>query len=1278
MNKESDIKILLNALGFLLEDNSKGIYYKKYESHSNYIIKLNFDKDEIDYGTKIILGDKTTSNFKASENFVVLECVNRLLEKGYSPESITLEKDYPLGHKNKGKLDILVTDKGQKSYLMIECKTWGNEYDKAIKKTLNDGGQLISYFQQDKSTKFLCLYTSKIENRSIVYKNSIIKIEADFNQATNTLEVFEKWNKNLKDNGIFESWAAPYNISIKALTKSSLIPLTKEDSSRIFNQFAEILRHNVVSDKPNAFNKLITLLLCKIVDEDRGENDELHFQWLENDTDINLQKRLNDLYKTGMEKYLTKVVTDYSDSDVEEIIGLSEEQKGIIKKMMTELRLKKNNEFAFKEVFNDASFEENSKVLREVVELFQPYQVRYNKKQQFLGDFFELLLNTSIKQEAGQFFTPVPIARFIINSIPLRKIILNKIAKGDTEFLPYVIDYAEGSGHFLTEVMDEIHNIILELNEKNDFKPSIKKKLNVWTDDYVWAYEFVYGIEKDYRLVKTAKVSCFLNGDGLARIFNADGLANFETDSDYKDKLKITSKADPKDNQQFEVLVANPPYSVSSFKNTLINGDKSFELFNRLTNESSEIECLFIERTKQLLKDGGYAGIILPSSILSKTGIYGDAREILLKYFKIVAITEFGSNTFMATGTNTVTLFLERRNNADWQKIQHTVNNFFTNSIDVACNGIENPFSKFVAHVYKTVSFEDYISFINQKPNENIKKHELFEEYQKSFENSTVVINIKKKPAFKSKPEKEQQAELDTLFYSEVFKTEKEKLLYFILAYPQKTLLIKANPNGENETEKEFLGYEFSNRRGHEGIKPYGAKSIQEATKLYDDANPLNPEKTNYYIYNSFLGHEITISENLKGHINKQNLVDMMNFDRVEFTKSISPSVKKKAEIESKWELVRLGSVTEIFGGGTPDTKIAEYWNGEINWATLIDTKNKYLYATQRKITALGLQNSNATLLPVNTVIFSSRATIGDITIAKVETATNQGYKNFICNPDKILYEFLYFILKHDAKNIAELASGTTYPEINKLQIADYKIPLPPKNIQEKIINEIKIIETEEIEINKEIERVDSDIETIIQKANQFNKNIKIGKVCSINAKSGDPRKIFGDNVFTYIDIDSVEGHTGEINYSQKITGNNAPSRAKRIAEDDSVVISTVRPNLKAFTYIERAPSDAIFSTGFAILKSKDENILVTKLLFHYFLHSTDLMKQMQDIMLKAQYPSINKTDIENFLIPLPPIKEQLEIISEINKLEIQISEFKNLLKNTAIEKNVVLKKYLE
>ena len=117
----------------------------------------------------------------------------------------------------------------------------------------------------------------------------------------------------------------------------------------------------------------------------------------------------------------------------------------------------------------------------------------------------------------------------------------------------------------------------------------------------------------------------------------------------------------------FDVIIANPPYAVKSFKNYLNVGAKEYTLFNHLTEQSKEIETLFLERTKQLLRIGGKAGIIFPSSILSGGGVYEKARELLLEYFKIKGISEFGSKTFGATGTNTIILFLERRSD-DFKK----------------------------------------------------------------------------------------------------------------------------------------------------------------------------------------------------------------------------------------------------------------------------------------------------------------------------------------------------------------------------------------------------------------------------------------------------------------------------------------------------------------------------------------------------------------------------------------------------------------------------------
>src|SRR5690606_19210451 len=229
-------------------------------------------------------------------------------------------------------------------------------------------------------------------------------------------------NKLTKDNGVFDSWVVPYNFESKALTPKQLKAIKQDDSSFIFNRFLEILRHNVVSDKPNAFNKIFTLFLCKVYDEKTTKpNEELKFQWLEGkDDDISFQIRLTDLYKAGMKEFLEKEVTDFSEDDFDkEYRGLSDEVKESLKRKINKLRLEKNNEFDIKEVYDEKSFNENAKNVKEVVELLQEYRIRYNKRQQYLSDFFELLLTTGLKQESGQFFTPVPIAQFIIKSLPI-------------------------------------------------------------------------------------------------------------------------------------------------------------------------------------------------------------------------------------------------------------------------------------------------------------------------------------------------------------------------------------------------------------------------------------------------------------------------------------------------------------------------------------------------------------------------------------------------------------------------------------------------------------------------------------------------------------------------------------------------------------------------------------------------------------------------------------------------------------------------------------------
>lgn len=1071
----SEIKAYISEFGFCAEDGKDNIYYKSYPLHDNYKLRVNFNTKKIEYyendfdeNSRIILGDTTTSNFKSSENFVVLECVNRLLEKGYSPNSITLEKKSRLGHKEKGKLDINVSGTDGNSYLMIECKTWGSEFTKERNKMLKDGGQLFSYYNAiDRSAKYLCLYSSHLdEANTVVYKSEIVPVDESWHELSSNAEIYEHWNKNFKDNGIFEDSATAYDIEIKALTRGRLQPLTKDDSGKIFNQFAEILRHNVVSDKPNAFNKILNLFICKIIDEDKNDDEQVDFQWLDSDDNYSLQLRLNDLYKEGMNRFLGIDVTDYSEKDIEdELINMPEEEgKTRLLNIFKKLRLQKNPEFAFIEVYDDNSFDLNARVVREVVELLQPYQFRYGHKQQFLGDFFEKLLNTSMKQEAGQFFTPTPIAHYIISCLPIKEFIENRIKKGNTDgILPTVIDYACGTGHFLTEYMDMVQAIIDDI-DISSARRSIKPKLEFWRSDggqYQWANEYVYGVDADYRLIKSSKVSSFLNGDGEANIIRANGLDHFKKSKDYRGKLLLPSTEDSKDNPQFDILIANPPYSVNAFKSTVKYGEESFELFEKLTDSSSEIECLFVERMKQLLKIGGYAGIILPSSILTNSGIYVAAREIILKYFYIVGITEFGSNTFMATNTNTVALFLKRRDNFDWKKIEKAVSAFFDKPKDVTVLGIEKAFTKYVETVFEDITLEDYISFVNRKPTETFKALEVYTDYRNWFDTLSEVSNLKKKKEYKDLTEDKKKEYIEKLFYDKVLPIEQDKLLYFLLTYSQNTVIVKT---GEKQAEKDFLGYEFSNTRGHEGIKEYEAGS-----RLFNKGNVYTSDKANYYIYKAYLNEYVDIFESLNDNVISAHLFQLFDYSSVSFEKSITLSFKKKYVFQSKYDKYALDKLVSIQSG---------LWKGESDNQKRV----KVLRNTNFKMNNGHLSYDDVAEIDVDVSQLNSRILrYGDIILEKSGGSPSQpvgrvalfdrtvddvfSFSNFCARvrvtDERIDSTYLWICLCNYYNNggTETLQNGIRLLNLNMNNYKRILIPVPPTKVQSQIVEEFEMIE---------------------------------------------------------------------------------------------------------------------------------------------------------------------------------------------------------------------------
>jgi len=1250
-------KKLIQVLGFKPKENTSGIFHKIYSKCDNYEIEIDFEKNSFNFGDKIKAESKTTQNFSQTENWVVLECVNRLLEKGYQPQNIILEKTWATGHGTSGRLDILVTRDDSSAYLMIECKTWGAEFDKEFKKLEKNGGQLFTYFQQDKDADILMLYASELDENEIKFKNEIIKIEEDCRQTGNVKDLYERWNKLPKSNGIFDSRALPYEFKSEILTLKDLKVLRQEDSSFIFNRFLEILRHNVVSDKPNAFNKIFTLFLCKIIDEDRDEKQPLHFQWREGkDNHISFQKRLTDLYRRGMKELLEKKVSDVSDAEFDTRFQQVEEcYRDEIKDILTEIRLKKNNEFAIKEVFDDASFQENAKVVKEVVELLQVYQLRYNYRQQFLSDFFELLLTTGLKQESGQFFTPVPIARFIIKSLPLQKITKAKIEEGNRhDLLPTIIDYAAGSGHFVTESMEEVQKYIDNLDESN-FNPTTKKSIKKWKDDqFDWADDYVYAIEKDYRLVKTAKVSCYLHGDGLAKVIHGDGLGDFATSTEFKDLLKETDKTYLRDNKQFDIVISNPPYSVSAFKG-LMDEEKSkkgFDLYSRLTNQSSEIECLFIERTKQLLKDGGVAGIILPSSILSNTGIYTQTREMILKYFNVLAIAEMGSNTFMATGTNTVILFLKRRNNADAFNVEEAIKKVFVNLQDVTINGIETPLRKYVSHVWSDIPIDDYKTLLQKTPNEKLQQHEIYQEYIKKI---------------KAKNEQE--------FWNRILALEQNKLLYFIIAYPQKLVLVKT---GAKNAEKQFLGYEFSNRRGSEGIHPIQrSKTIDDCTHLYDADSFTNPEKASTYIYKAFNGEfDLDIAENLKPNISYQNLVDMLTFDRVDFEKNISLSVKKKVKIESKYKIVRIGQIAQTQYGFTD--KATD--KGEIRYLRITDLNDDgsiNLFNDAKFITP-NEEVKKQFLLNDNDIIIARSGSVGKSAIYKSKKYDKMIFASYlirlIINTEKVIPYYLFNFTKTRMywNQVEANSIAVTQPNLNAEKIKEFQIPLPPKKIQKKIVTEIEILEKQEQKAVEEVEKQKGEIKkhyTHIK--NKYNIVVLSNEVEIIGG--GTPKTSiseFWDGDIPWLSINDFKGEKRFVsNTEKKITKLGLEQSSTKLLDKGDLIISA------RGTVGEIAQLTVPMTFNQSCYGIKSNKSLINSYLFYVLKFE---IEQFNNNAYGAIFDTITTRTFSSIKIPLPPLKEQEKIVAEIEKIEKKIADSEKQIDLIPNQKELILKKYLE
>ena len=1066
MITKENLKEFLQKLNFI-PDKSGEIFTKNYQNDN---ILINFKSQKIIYPKELICGDKTSSNLDHPENFVVLECIDRLLTSGYTPSNLEIERKWKLGRDQKsGKADIIVKDNQGSTYMIIECKTFGMEYKKELSKMRENGGQLFSYYQQETSAKFLLLYTADFDSN--IPKNEYFAIDLSddekiskntdktYENATNNIEKFQVWRDTYEYDGfsvgVFDS--KPFNIKQNQKTLRSLQEITLSDVGGKYNEFATIMRKHNISGRENAFDKLLNLFLCKIIDELENPNElKFNYRGKRYDDIYAFSDRLQQLYQKGMMKFLQKEIAYVSDEQIQDAFKFlkkdPDETKKTIEKYFRELKFYTNNDFAFIEVYNEELFKKNVKILTEVVEMFENIRLTNSEHNQFLGDLFEGFLDQGVKQSEGQFFTPLPIVKFIIQSLPIEQIL-----KENEDVR--VIDYACGAGHFI-----------------NEYASFIKTHYVKDTNELKHYYKNIYGVEKESRLGKVSKVASFMYGQDL-NIIDQDALAY------HKDI----------DKGGFNVLIANPPYSVKGFLTTLKDDDnyEKYDLSALIENleTNNAIECFFVERASQILDKDGVCGIVLPSSLINKTGkIYEKTREILLGNFEIIAVSEFGNKTFGKTGTNTVILFLRRLANEP-NALLHVKNRAAS-----VING-----GSFLAQYNDRLNLGEYCEFIGydkDKYEKFITQNELFvndifSEYESAFKSSSEYKNIDKKKI----PDEQKKAEISKKKIEFIKAIEIEKFSIFQLVNSQITLITKAP--SDNEEQKKFLGYDWSNAKGNEGIKYItdaaiggddnetieNIKKISSIkTALYDPTDLDNSEKLNFIIREAFEGKLKRINESLKPYANLVNLRDCIDFRRASFDKAINLGARSKVEIISNYSLVRLETCGDFFMGGTPSRKEPSYWNGGIKWLTISDYSNfDVINDTKEKITDLGVKNSSAKILQAGCVVVSIYATIGRVGILGCDMATNQAIVAIKPNSEFINKYLMYAIDKFNFQMFANVVT-TSQQNINLNILKGIQIPKPPIEIQKQIVAECEKVDNEFKTIRMEIDELKAKTSEIFTK----------------------------------------------------------------------------------------------------------------------------------------------------------------------------------------------------
>jgi type I restriction enzyme, S subunit len=386
----------------------------------------------------------------------------------------------------------------------------------------------------------------------------------------------------------------------------------------------------------------------------------------------------------------------------------------------------------------------------------------------------------------------------------------------------------------------------------------------------------------------------------------------------------------------------------------------------------------------------------------------------------------------------------------------------------------------------------------------------------------------------------------------------------------------------------------------------------------------------------------------------------------------------KTEELPPDWKIARLGDVGEISGGGTPSTKDSAYWGGTVPWLVPGEvTKNNSLYIakTERMITDAGLADSVAKLLPVGTVMMTSRATIGEVVINTVPMATNQGFINVSCNSGIIHNEYLAYWMRRNKHLFEDRAHGSTFKEISKSNFKTISIALPPLPEQRAIAYALRTIqeaiETRQRELELERERKAALMQHLFTHGTRGEKTkqtdigempktwelVPLGEVCQDVPQNGAFIKNakFG-NGMPYVNVyDIYQSAVVDLGKVERVECEWSQVEQYSLCEDDLLFVrsSLKREGIGQCCLVRGVNERVIFDNHLIRLTPRQE--LVDPLYLTYFSLSergrTDIVARSKTTTMTT----INQKAISTTWIPLPTLDEQRGIAAILSLCDAKI-----------------------